>query len=167
MPVTLRTGAALRNLLGGEPEAQAQGATVGDLLDVLGIRDRVCDADGKVRRHFNIHVNEGEDVRLLDGLDTAVQDGDSVTILSAIAGGGEVARKVWLTFPQDLVERPLIWEVGRKFEVVTNIRQASVSRDVGIVGLEVSGEEEEVRRAIDVLSEAGVSVEPIELGVVE
>ncbi|MBM3472176.1 MAG: FeS-binding protein [Armatimonadetes bacterium] len=78
-----------------------------------------------------------------------------------------MARKVWLTFPHDLVERPLIWEVGRKFEVVTNIRQASVSKEVGIVGLELSGEEDEVRQAIAFLTEAGVSVEPVELGVVE
>jgi molybdopterin synthase sulfur carrier subunit len=167
MPVTVRTGSALKSLFGGKREVSAEGATIGELLDHLDVRDRLCDDTGKVRRHFNIHVNEGEEIRLLQGLDTPVKDGDTVTILSAIAGGTEVARKVWLTFPRELVDRPLIWEVGQKFRVVTNIRQASVSREVGVVGLTLSGEEEEVQRAVDFLTESGVSVEPIELNVVE
>lgn len=54
-----------------------------------------------------------------------------------------------------------------RFEVVTNIRQASVSREIGLVRLELSGEESEVERAVGFLSENGVSVEPVELGVVE
>ena len=74
---------------------------------------------------------------------------------------------MWLTFPEDLVERPLIWEVAQKFKVVTNIRQASISKKIGIVGLELSGEEDEVGRAIEFFAESGVSVEPIELDVVE
>ncbi|MFQ6097336.1 MAG: NIL domain-containing protein [Armatimonadota bacterium] len=167
MAITVRTGAALKTLFDGRQELQAEGSTVGELLDNLGVRDRLCDDSGNLRRHFNIHVNEGEDIRLLQGLETPVQDGDTVTILSAIAGGDEVSRKVWLTFPKDLVEKPLIWEIGHKFEVVTNIRQASVSKEIGLVGLEISGESAEVERAIEYLTEAGVTVEPIELGVVE
>ncbi len=167
MAITVRTGAALKSLFDGQQELEAEGSTVGELLEALAARDRLCDDTGKVRRHFNIHINEGEDIRLLQGLDTPVKEGDTVTILSAIAGSDEVSRKVWLTFPRALVERPLIWEVGQKFDVVTNIRQASISRDIGLVGLELSGDEEEVRQAIDFFIEAGVSVEPIELGVVE
>ncbi|MHC4915924.1 MAG: NIL domain-containing protein [Planctomycetota bacterium] len=167
MAVTIRTGAALSKLLDGRTEVEAQGATVGALLENLNIRGRLCDGDGRLRRHFNIHVNDGEDVRLGQGLETPVSDGDTVSILSAIAGGAPRARKIWLTFPRDLVERPLIWEVGREFEVVTNIRQASVSREVGLVGLEISGEDAEVERAIAFLTEKGVSVEPVELDVVE
>lgn len=167
MPIKVRTGAALKSLFDGQQELEAEGATVGELLEALGVQDRLCDAVGKVRRHFNIHINEGEDIRLLEGLDTPVKDGDTVTILSAIAGGDEVSRKVWLTFPKDLVERPLIWEVAQKYRVVTNIRQASVSKEIGLVGLELSGDEDEVRQAIDFFTDAGVSVEPIELGVVE
>jgi molybdopterin synthase sulfur carrier subunit len=167
MPITVRTGAVLKTLFGGKREVAAEGTTIQELLDNLEVCDRLCDDTGKVRRHFNIHVNEGEDIRLLEGLNTPVKDGDTVTILSAIAGGAEVARKVWLTFPQELVDRPLIWEVGQKFRIVTNIRQASVSKEIGIVGLEISGEEEEVQRAVDFLTENGVSVEPIELNVVE
>ncbi len=167
MAVKVRVGAALSKLLGGEREAEAEGATVGEIIQSLGVQDRLCDGSGKLRRHFNIHVNEGEDVRLLDGLETSVSDGDVVTILSAIAGGSEASRKVWLTFPEELVERPLIWEVAQKFKVVTNIRQASISKKIGIVGLELSGEVDEVGQAIEFFAVNGVSVEPIELDVVE
>ena len=167
MPITVRTGAALKALFGGERETSAEGANIGELLDHLNVRDRISDDAGNVRRHFNIHVNEGEDIRLLDGLDTLIKDGDTVTILSAIAGGDEAKKKVWLTFPSDLVDKPLIWEVAQKFMVVTNIRQASISKEIGLVGLELSGEAEEVQRAIDFFIKNGVSVEPIELNVVE
>ncbi len=167
MAVKVRVGAALSKLLDGKREVEAEGATVGEIVQALGMKERLCDGSGKLRRHFNIHVNESEDVRLLDGLETPVKDGDAVTILSAIAGGSEVSRKVWLTFPEELVERPLIWEVAQKFKVVTNVRQASVSKKIGILGLEISGEEDEVKQAIGFFAENGVSVEPIELDVVE
>ena len=167
MAVTVRTGAALKSLLGGQQETQAEGSTVGEIIQSLNVTDRLCDDTGKVRRHFNIHVNDNEDVRLLKGLETPVSDGDVVTILSAIAGGADVARKVWLTFPASLIGRPLIWEVSQKFAVVTNIRQASVSKEIGLVGLELSGEENEVKKAISYLEENGVSVEPVELDIVE
>jgi len=166
MSITLSTSTALRALLSDKAEVQVEGTTIGELLDALHIRDRICDSEGKVRRHFNIHINEGDEIRLLDGLDTPVKDGESVMILSAIAGGAEVARKVWLTFPKELIGRPLIWEVGQTFRVITNIRQASVHRELGIVGIEISGDGQEVQKAIDFLSEAGVSVEPIEMEVV-
>ena len=168
MSIKIRTGAALRSLVGGQAEVEVEAAAVGEALDKLGIRDRICDDTGKVRRHFNIHVNESEDIRLGDGLDTPLKDGDEVTILSAIAGGsGAVSKKVWLTFPPDKIEKPVIWEVGRRYDVVTNIRQASVSKEIGIVGLEITGEESEVAKALDHFTAAGVSVEPIELGVIE
>lgn len=167
MGVTVRTGGALRSLLGGERETQVDGSSVRGLIESLDIKDRVCDGDGNLRRHFSIHVNESEDVRLLDGLDTAVGDGDVVTILSAIAGGGEIARKVWLTFPPDTIDKPFIWEIGRKFKVVTNIRQASVTKELGLIGLGISGEAEDVGQALAYLTENGITVEPIELDVVE
>ena len=85
MTITVRTGAALKTLLGGRQEVQAEGISVGELLEHLNIRDRVCNDAGDIRRHFNIHVNENEDVRLQQGLDTPVKDGDAVTILSASA----------------------------------------------------------------------------------
>jgi len=167
VPVKVRVGAALSGLLGGQRELEAEGSTVGDVMRTLGIHERLCEASGKLRRHFNVHVNDGEDVRLLDGLGTPLKDGDVVTILSAIAGGGETARKVWVTFPPELIGRPLVWEVGHRFEIVTNVRQASVSNKIGIVALELSGQEDEVSRALEFLEGEGVSVSPIELDVVE
>ena len=167
MAVSVRVGAALSSLLGGKREVEAEGATVGEIVRALGLGERLCDGEGKLRRHFNVHVNEGADVRLLGGLDAPVKDGDAVTILSAIAGGADVSRKVWLTFPEKLVERPLIWEVAQKFKVVTNIRQASISKEVGLVGLELTGEKDQVWCAIEFFTKNGVTVEPIELGVVE
>ena len=167
MPVTVRTGAVLSKLFDGKKEVEGEGATVGELLEGLGVTDRLCDGEGKVRRHFNIHINEEEDIRLLQGLDTPVKDGDSITILSALAGGAEIERKYWITFRQDLVEKPLIWEASQKFKVVTNIRQASISREIGIVGLVLSGDESEVAGAVKFLEENGVSVEPVELDIVE
>ena len=167
MQITIRTGSVLKKLLGGKLETQGEGATVRELFENLGILENVCDQNGNPRRHFNIHVNEEEDIRLGEGLNTPVKDGDVVTILSAIAGGGEIKKKVWLTYRQDLVEKPLIWEVSQKFKVVTNIRQASVSKEIGIVGLEISGEEDEVNKAVDFFIQNGVTVEPVELDVVE
>jgi len=167
MAITVRAGGALKSLLGGRTETGAEGGTVGRVLANLEIGERLCDGEGNVRRHFNIHINEGQEIRFLRGLDTPVQDGDTVTILSAIAGGDGVVRKVWLTFPKDLVGEPLIWEVAQKFKVVTNIRQASISRDIGLVGLELSGEEQEVQGAVGFFADKGVGVEPVELDVVE
>jgi molybdopterin converting factor small subunit len=167
MSVKVKVGAALSNLLGGKREAEAEGATIGEVIDSLGVRDRICGGDGAVRRHFNIHINESADVRLEGGLDAPVSDGDVVTILSAIAGGSDISRKVWLTFPEKEVERPLIWEVAKKFDVITNIRQASISKKVGIVGLEITGEEGKIWNAIEFFTKNGVTVEPIELDIVE
>ncbi len=167
MPVTLRTGSILKKLLGGSLEVQAQGTTISELLENVGIMDNICDSQGRIRRHFNIHVNGGEDVRMLQGLDTPVKDGDVVTVLSAIAGGDDTRSRVWLNYPADMVDKPLVWEAGQKFKVTTNIRQASVSKNMGLLGLEITGEEEEVQKALEFFETKGVTVEPVELDVVE
>jgi molybdopterin converting factor small subunit len=168
MAVIVKAGGVLKSLLGGQSEISIEAGTIDELLAALDIRDRLCDHEGNLRRHFNIHVNEGEDVRFLQGLGTPVSDGDTVVILSAVAGGSEdVIRKVWLTFPGNLVSEPLIWKAGQEFKVVTNIRQASVAADVGLVGLELSGPKDEVLEAIDFFRNGGVSVELVELDVVE
>jgi molybdopterin synthase sulfur carrier subunit len=70
---------------------QADGATVAAIVADLdkhhpGIRDRICDESGAVRRFVNIFVN-GEDIRFLQNLDTAVKAGDEVSVVPAIAGG--------------------------------------------------------------------------------
>jgi len=76
-------------------------------------------------------------------------------------------RKVYLTFPPSLIREPLIYRVGREFDVVTNIRSASVTSDLGLVGLEFEGEAEEIERALTYLQARGVKVEPVVMDVVE
>ena len=91
MGVTVKIPAQLRSVTGGESEAVVNEATtVGEVLDGLydrfdGLKERIAE-DGDLRRFVNVYVG-GEDIRFLDGLDTAVEDGDEVTILPAVAGG--------------------------------------------------------------------------------
>ena len=74
--------------------------------------------------------------------------------------------RLWLMYPPKLIKRALLWEVGHKFKVVTNIRQASVSDEIGIVCLELDGERKEVQAAIKWLEKHGVSVEPVEISAI-
>ncbi len=76
-------------------------------------------------------------------------------------------RRLWLMFPPKLIKEPLIWKLGQKFKVVTNIRQASVTDEVGIVCLELDGKREEVKAAIAWMEKLGVNVEPVEISVIE
>ena len=75
--------------------------------------------------------------------------------------------RVRLSFAPELVTEPVIHEVGRRFEVVTNIRRADVTHDGGWVVLEMSGDEVELDRAVDFLTERGVRVDPAEGDVVD
>jgi hypothetical protein len=76
-------------------------------------------------------------------------------------------RRLWLMYPPRLIQKPLIWELGRKFRVITNIRQASVTDEIGIVCLEVDGKRADVKASIQWLERMGVSVEPVEISVIE
>ncbi len=71
-------------------------------------------------------------------------------------------QRVKFTFPPDLITQPLIYNMGRQFEVVTNVRRANVTRDRGWVILEISGETAEIERAVDWALRQGVRVDPIE-----
>jgi len=91
MSVTVRIPTPLRKLTGGADEVSVEGATIGVLIDNLeaahaGLKERLCDDSGEVRRFVNIYLND-EDVRFLKGRDTALKDGDEVSIVPAIAGG--------------------------------------------------------------------------------
>jgi len=77
-----------------------------------------------------------------------------------------VQQRLWLMYPPKLIKKPFIWEVGRKFKVVTNIRQASVTDEIGIVCLELDGTRSEVDAAIRWLEKNKVNVEPVEIGVI-
>jgi sulfur-carrier protein len=90
MAVTVKIPTQLRAATDGEASANVQGSTVGEVLDSLyerygELRSRIAE-DGGLRRFVNVYVGD-EDIRFLDGLDTAVSDGDEVTILPAVAGG--------------------------------------------------------------------------------
>ncbi len=91
MPVTVKVPTPLRKFTAGAESVQGSGDTVGKLVEDLeqrhpGIRERLCDDQGKVRRFVNLYVN-GDDIRFLQQLDTALKDGDEISIVPAIAGG--------------------------------------------------------------------------------
>ena len=75
--------------------------------------------------------------------------------------------RLWLMYPTRLITRPVIYELGKNFELVTNVRQASVTDEVGLVSLELDGEREEVKRAIAWLESIGIRVEPVEINTIE
>jgi molybdopterin synthase sulfur carrier subunit len=87
----VRVPTPLRKYTGGAEAVEAEGASVGALLGDLdtrypGIKARICDDAGQVRRFVNVFVN-GEDIRFLQNLDTAVKASDEISIVPAIAGG--------------------------------------------------------------------------------
>lgn len=93
MPVPVRIPTPLRRFTGDRAEVSVKAADLSSLLEGLfeecpGLRGQLLGEDRKLRSFVNIYVND-EDVRFLDGLKTAVKDGDSVEIVPAIAGGGE------------------------------------------------------------------------------
>ncbi len=77
------------------------------------------------------------------------------------------SKRFWLTFPMELITEPVVYKLGKEFELVTNIRQASVTSEVGIISLEVSGEREEIKRAVAWLESLGIQVEPVEIQIIE
>jgi sulfur-carrier protein len=91
MSVLVRIPTPLRSLTKGAAEVQGSGDTVGDIIQDLerqfpGLRDRLVDEGGDLRRFINIYVNE-EDIRFLEGARTSLKSGDSLSIVPAIAGG--------------------------------------------------------------------------------
>jgi ABC-type methionine transport system ATPase subunit len=86
--------------------------------------------------------------------------------IAATNPNSPVQQRLWLMYPPKLIKKPFIWEVGHKFKIVTNIRQASVTDEIGIVCLELDGTRAEVDRAIAWLEKSGVNVEPVEIGVI-
>ncbi len=86
--------------------------------------------------------------------------------INIITTDSPVHQRLWLMYPPKLIKKPFIYEVGHKFKVVTNIRQASVTDEIGVVCLELQGPRSEVGRAITWLEKCGVNVEPVEIGVI-
>jgi molybdopterin synthase sulfur carrier subunit len=91
MAVTVRIPTQLRELSGGNAEVTTEGGTLAAVLDGLesshpGFRERLFDDQGELRRFVNVFVDD-EDIRFLDGVDTEVKDGATVSIVPAVAGG--------------------------------------------------------------------------------
>jgi molybdopterin converting factor small subunit len=91
MAIEVRIPTILRTYTDGAKAVESSGATLDELLNNLeaahnGIRERLVDGE-KLRRFVNVYLND-EDVRFLGGLETPVKDGDTVTVLPAVAGGG-------------------------------------------------------------------------------
>ena len=91
MSIKVRIPTPLQKLTGGQAEIQAGAASVSELVSELekkfpGIRERLCDETGKIRRFVNIYLNE-EDIRFIEQEKTKLKDGDEVSIVPAIAGG--------------------------------------------------------------------------------
>jgi sulfur-carrier protein len=89
--IKVRIPTPLRPLTKGQGEVTAQAGSIAEMIEALntshpGIKDRLCDETGELRRFVNIYVNE-EDIRFLKGKETSLKDGDEISIVPAIAGG--------------------------------------------------------------------------------
>ena len=83
------------------------------------------------------------------------------------AGRSPQSTRLWLMYPPKLITTPVIWELGHKFPVITNVRQASVTDEIGIVCLELEGERSHINAAIQWMEKMGMKVEPVEINVIE
>jgi molybdopterin synthase sulfur carrier subunit len=93
MPIQVRIPTPLRKFTGGAESVPASGNTIGAVIQDLesrhpGLKERLCDDSGKVRRFVNLYVN-GDDIRFMSNLETPIKDGDEISIVPAIAGGRE------------------------------------------------------------------------------
>ena len=98
MDIKVRIPAQLRNLTSGKGEVKAHGSTVKDVIDDLekqfpGIRKRLLDESGNLRRFVNVFADE-EDIRFLKGLDTEVKEVEEISIIPAIAGGRDNVKDI-------------------------------------------------------------------------
>jgi molybdopterin synthase sulfur carrier subunit len=91
MAVQVRIPTPLRKFTGGKDAVNVAGSSIATVIENLesqhpGLKDRICEADGSVRRFVNLYIN-GDDIRFLDNLASPVKDGDEISIVPAIAGG--------------------------------------------------------------------------------
>ena len=75
--------------------------------------------------------------------------------------------KFYLTYPPSLIKEPILYLLVKKFDIVTNVRGANVSNDMGLIALEIEGTQEQIDRAVEWLRGQGITVEPIEKNVIE
>lgn len=92
MAIKVRIPTPLRKLTNGKDEISAEGKNIKELIDDIerhypGLKERICEGDGKLRRFVNIYLND-EDIRFKSNMDTELKAGDEISIIPAIAGGG-------------------------------------------------------------------------------
>jgi L-aspartate semialdehyde sulfurtransferase ferredoxin len=75
--------------------------------------------------------------------------------------------RLWLMFPPRLIRTPVIWQLSQKFKIVTNVRQASVTDEIGVVCLELEGARADIQASIKWLERMKIRVEPVEINVIE
>ncbi len=78
-----------------------------------------------------------------------------------------MTERYYLSYPRDLIKQPLLYQLVKKFDLVFNIRGASVSEEMGLVAVEFEGSSDQIERALAWLRQSGVTVEPIEKNVIE
>ena len=173
MSVKVRIPTPLQKLTNNQSEVHCEAENIDELLAGLekqypGIKERLCDAEGKLRRFVNVYVNE-EDIRFLQGQETALKDGDDISIIPAIAGGagpsGNQAKcskkRVMLVFPPDQIKQPAVFTMAKKYDIMPNIRKARVTETIGEMMLELEGTEENLEKGITYLESLGIKVEPV------
>jgi molybdopterin synthase sulfur carrier subunit len=181
MAVKVRIPAPLQKLTDNQGEVQCEAQSINEMLSELekkhpGIKERICDAEGKLRRFVNVYVNE-EDIRFLQGQDTALKNGDDISIIPAIAGGAGkkvlkqnskktaaislVKIRVTLVYPQNQIKEPAVFTMAKKFNIMPNIRKARVTETVGEMTLELEGTEKDLNDGIRYLELRGIEVESV------
>ncbi len=166
MSIKVRIPTPLQKLTNNQSEVACEAKNINELFVSLekqypGIQERLCDAEGKLRRFVNVYVNE-EDIRFLQGQETLLKAGDDISIIPAIAGGAKSSKKrVTLVFPQNLIQEPVVFSMAVKFNIMPNIRKARVTETVGEMMLELEGDEKNLEKGIKYLESRGVKVEPV------
>ncbi|MBI2094856.1 MAG: MoaD/ThiS family protein [Candidatus Omnitrophica bacterium] len=176
MPVKVRIPTPLQKLTANQSEVHCEASSINAMLAELekqhpGIKERICDNEGKLRRFVNIYVNE-EDIRFLQGQDTPLKPGDDISIIPAIAGGARhqsvggpaaqtVKKRVMLVFPPDQIKEPAVFTMAKKFDIMPNIRKARVTETVGEMTLELEGTEKNLQDGVKFLESRGIKVESV------
>ena len=168
MAIKVRIPTPLQKLTNNLGEVHCDAKNINEMLAALeknhpGIKERLCDGEGKLRRFVNVYVNE-EDIRFMQGQDTSLKDGDDISIIPAIAGGAQTKlskKRVTLVFPPDQIKKPAVFTMAKKYDIMPNIRKARVTETIGEMMLELEGTEDNLGKGVKYLESLGIKVEPV------
>ena len=153
----------LRKFTGNADTVSVDADSIGAMLNALiaahaPLGKSLLDDEGKIRRFVNVYLN-GEDIRFLQDKETALKDGDEVSIVPAVAGGVTGGTETYnLTFTRAMHNKPILFEIGKRFRVTTTLRRAILNEEGGWAEIAVSGTSDEIGRAMAELQTTGVSV---------